>query len=55
MRITRIFNTENTLSLNELVNIALEKEIENYIQYLYTYEKVNKTTSSNLSKKGDVA
>lgn len=55
MKVTRIFSTENTLSLNELVNITLEKEIENYVQSLYTYEQVNKTTSSNLSKEGDVA
>lgn len=55
MKVTRIFNPENTLSLNKLVNIPLEKEIENYIQSLYNYEKVNKTTSSNLLKEGDVA
>ena len=55
MKVTRTFNTENTLSLNEMVNITLEKEIENYIHSLYTYKQVNKTTSSNSLTKGDVA
>ncbi|MFR0778041.1 MAG: hypothetical protein ACLSH8_00380 [Zhenhengia sp.] len=55
MKVTRIFNKENTLNINELVNITIQKEVENYLQSLYTYKQVNKTTSSNSLEKGDVA
>ncbi len=35
MKVTRVFNKENTLNINELVNITIRKEVENYLQSLY--------------------